>query len=141
MLTMSDHSLIRLAWATYGLAAAALVGALAFFLFFLISGVPWDAERTVGPILFFIFPTVGVLVAASQPRNPIGWILLVIGVDWGLLSLADPYIWYAWVAEPGSLWRPDLVLALTSSLWIPALGLMGSFLILLFPNGRLLSRR
>ena len=138
---MSDRSLIRLAWATYGLAAAALVGALAFFLFFLISGVPWDAGRTVGPVLFFIFPTVGVLVAASQPRNPIGWILLVIGVDWGLLSLADPYIWYAWVAEPGSLWRPDLVLALTSSLWIPAVGLMGSFLILLFPNGRLLSRR
>ena len=100
---MSDRSLIRLAWATYGLAAAALAGALSFLLFFLISGAPWDAGRTVGALLVFIFPTVGVLVAASQPRNPIGWILLGIGVDFGLLFLTDPYIWYAYVAEPGSL--------------------------------------
>jgi hypothetical protein len=139
--TMSDRSLIRLAWATYGLAAAALAGALSFLAFFLLSGVPWDAGRTVGALLVFIFPTVGVLVAASQPRNPIGWILLGIGVDFGLLFLTDPYIWYAYVAEPGSLWRPDLVVAITSSLWIPAVGLMGSFLILLFPNGKLLSKR
>jgi hypothetical protein len=138
---MSDRSLIRLAWATYGLAAAALAGALSFLVFFLLSGVPWDAGRTVGALLVFIFPTVGVLVAASQPRNPIGWILLGIGVDFGLLFLLDPYIWYAYAAEPGSLWRPDLVVAITSSLWIPAVGLMGSFLILLFPNGRLLSKR
>ncbi|MBA3630074.1 MAG: hypothetical protein H0W55_10460 [Actinobacteria bacterium] len=141
VLTMSDRSLIRLAWATYGLAAGALVGALSFLVFFLLSGVPWDAGRTVGAVLFFIFPTVGVLVAVAQPRNPIGWILLGIGADWGLLFVADPYIWYAYVAEPGSLWRPDLVVALTSSMWIPAVGLMGSFLILLFPNGRLLSGR
>jgi hypothetical protein len=141
VLTMSDRSLIRLAWATYGLAAAALVGALSFLVFCLLSGVAWDAGRTVGAVLCFIFPTVGVLVAVAQPRNPIGWILLVIGVGWGLLFLADPYIWYAYVSEPGSLWRPDLVVAITSSLWIPAVGLMGSFLILLFPNGRLLSKR
>jgi hypothetical protein len=138
---MSDRGLIRLAWATYGLVAAELVGALFFLVIFLLSGVPWDAGRSVGAILTFIFPTVGVLVAAAQPRNPIGWILLGIGVIWGLLFLADPYIWYAYVAVPGSLWRPDLVVAATSSLWIPAVGLMGSFLILVFPNGRLLSRR
>jgi hypothetical protein len=138
---MSDRRLIRLAWATYGLAAAALVGALSFLVFSLLSGVPWDAGRSVGAVLIFIFPTVGVLVAAAQPRNPIGWVLLGIGVNFGLLFLTDPYIWYAYVAEPGSLWRPDLVVAITSSLWIPAVGLMGSFLILLFPNGRLLSKR
>ncbi|MDQ3662282.1 MAG: hypothetical protein M3454_14750 [Actinomycetota bacterium] len=138
---MSDRNLIRLAWATYGLAAAALVGALAFLLLFLISGVLWDAGRTVRAVPLFFFPTVGVLVASSQPRNPIGWILLVIGVAWGLLFLTDPYIWYAYIAEPGSLWQPDIVVALTSSMWIPAVGLMGSFLILLFPNGRLLSGR
>jgi hypothetical protein len=141
VLTMSDRGLIRLAWATYGLVAAAVVGALSFLVFFLLAGAPWDAGRTVGALLTFIFPTVGVLVAAAQPRNPIGWILLTIGVCWGLLFLADPYIWYAYVAEPGSLWRPDVVVAITSSLWIPAVGLMGSFLILLFPNGRLLSKR
>ena len=138
---MSDRSLIRLAWATYGLVAAALVGALAFLLFFQISAVPWDAGRTVSAVLCFVFPTVGILVARAQPRNPIGWTLLGIGLVWGLLSLADPYIWYAYIGEPGSLWRPDLVVAATSSLWIPAVGLMGVFLILWFPNGRLLSTR
>jgi hypothetical protein len=138
---MSDRGLIRLAWATYALVAAALAGALSLLVFFLLSGVPWDAGRTVGALLAFSFPTVGVLVAAAQPRNPIGWILLGIGLCWGLLFLADPYIWHAYVAEPGSLWRPDVVVAITSSLWIPAVGLMGSFLILLFPDGKLLSRR
>ena len=138
---MSDRSLTRLAWAAYGLIAAGLVGALAFLLFFLVSGVPWDPRRTVSSVLVFIFPTVGVLVARAQPRNPIGWTLLGIGLVWGLLSLADPYIWYAYIGEPGSLWRPDLVVAATSSLWIPAVGLMGVFLILWFPNGRLLSPR
>ncbi|MDQ3752003.1 MAG: hypothetical protein M3333_03820 [Actinomycetota bacterium] len=138
---MSDRSLIRLVWATYGLGAATLIGALFFFVFFLLSGVPWDAGRTVSAVLCFVFPTVGTLVARTQPRNPIGWTLLGIGLVWGLLSLADPYIWYAYIGEPGSLWRPDLVVAATSSLWIPAVGLMGVFLILWFPNGRLLSPR
>jgi hypothetical protein len=113
---MSDRTLARLAWATYLVVSASLLVSLGFFAFFLVVDAPWDAGRTVSAVLVFVFPTVGILVARAQPRNPIGWTLLGIGLVWGLLSLADPYIWYAYVGEPGSQWRPDLVVAATSSL-------------------------
>ncbi len=138
---INASTLARLAWATYLVVGASLLVSLGFFVFFLAVDAPWDAGRTVSAVLVFVFPTVGILIARDQPRNPIGWTLLGTGLCWGLLSLADPYIWYAYVGEPGSLWRPDLVVAATSSLWIPAVGAMGVFLILWFPNGRLLSPR
>jgi hypothetical protein len=138
---MSDRTLARLAWAMYLVVGALLLVSLAFLVFFLVVDAPWDAGRTLSAVLTFVFPTVGILVARVQPRNQIGWTLLGIGLVWQLLSLADPYIWYAYVGEPGSLWRPDLVVAATSSLWIPAVGLMGVYLILWFPNGHLLSPR
>ena len=138
---MTDRTLVRLAWATYLVAGVLLLASLGFFVFFLVLDAPWDAGRTLPAVLLFVFPTVGILVAKAQPRNPIGWTLLGIGLAWGFLFLVDPYVWYAYVGKPGSLWRPDLVVAATSSMWIPAVGLMGVFLILWFPNGRLLSPR
>ncbi len=51
------------------------------------------------------------------------------------------YPTYALVTNPGGLPWPDLVLALTSWSWVPAVGLMGTFLILLFPGGDLPSPR
>jgi hypothetical protein len=141
VLAMTEHALTRLAWVTYFVSGVALMGALGCFIYLRVTGAPWDPGFAIAPLLLFIFPTVGILVARVQPRNPIGWTLLGIGLAWGLLFLAEPYIWYAYIGKPGSLWRPDLVVALTSSLWIPAVGLTGIFLILLFPNGRLSSPR
>lgn len=93
-------------------------------------------------VLVFAFALVGGPVAAQLPRNPIGWILLAIGGSWSLYALAQGYAFHAVVSSPGSLPRPDLMLALVGSWsWVPAVGLMGTFLILLFPDGHLLSPR
>jgi hypothetical protein len=92
-------------------------------------------------VAFFSFPLIGLPISSRQSRNPVGWILLGIGLSWGLYSVLSGYASYALVTEPGSLPRPDIALALNSWTWLPAVGLMAIFLILLFPNGHLPSAR
>jgi hypothetical protein len=87
------------------------------------------------------FPVVGALIASRRPRNALGWILLAVGVGLALGVMLDIYIWYGLEVHPGSLPRPDVALALSEPMWVPFIGLMGTFLILLFPDGRLPSPR
>jgi hypothetical protein len=87
---------------------------------------------------FLAFPLVGALIASRRPHNPIGWILLVDGLLWMLIDLTD-YSSYGLVS-PGTLPFPVVIFALSNWLWVPAVGLLGTFLILLFPDGKLPSR-
>ena len=92
-------------------------------------------------IVVLSFPLVGALIVHRQPRNAIGWILLVIGGTSAPFAVLETYVAYGLDVEPGSLPRPDIALALAEPGWIPVLVLPLSFLILLFPNGRLPSPR
>jgi hypothetical protein len=89
---------------------------------------------------FLAFPLVGALIASRRPENPIGWICLTVGLLFMLLGVTDYYGQYG-VARLGSV--PFLVgiYALSAWLWVPAVGLVGTYLLLLFPTGRLPSRR
>jgi hypothetical protein len=82
---------------------------------------------------FLAFPIVGALIASKHPKNPVGWICLTIGLFWMETFLED--------SIPGSGPYPLTTYALTQSLWIPPVGLLGIYLILLFPDGKLPSRR
>jgi len=98
-------------------------------------------SETVGFVLFLAFPILGALVASKRPRNPIGWILLADGFLWMVLAVTDSYFLYG-VARPGSVPYPVAVGALGNQwLWMPTVGLLGIYLLLLFPDGRFLSRR
>ena len=90
------------------------------------------------PIL--AFPLVGALIASRRPGNPIGWILLADGLLWVLLGLLDYYSVYG-VAQPGSVPFPAVMAGLSLWLWVPTVGLLAIYLVLLFPDGRLPSRR
>jgi len=105
----------------------------------------WITAGTIGELLvlvpFLAFPLVGALVASIRPYNPIGWICLVAGLLWMLMILSESYSEYG-LARPGSVPFPVTVYALLYAwLWVPAVGLMGIYLILLFPDGRLPSKR
>jgi len=105
----------------------------------------WITLSTIGELLvlvpFLAFPLVGALVAFKRPSNAIGWICLVAGLLWMLMILSETYGEYGF-ARPGSVPLPVTVHALLYAwLWVPAVGLMGTYLILLFPDGRLPSRR
>jgi hypothetical protein len=92
-------------------------------------------------VLFLAFPIVGALVASRRPENPIGWICLASGLLFMLLAVTDNYSVYG-AARPGSVPFPVAVGTIGNQwLWVPTVGLLGIFLILLFPDGKLPSRR
>jgi hypothetical protein len=90
---------------------------------------------------FLAFPLVGALIASRRPENPIGWICLAVGLIWMIMLISTPYARYGLVVEPGSIPFPAAIGSLGEWLWTPAVGLLGIYLILLFPDGRLPSRR
>ena len=100
---------------------------------------PWQEQTvTLGGIVGA--PVLGGLIASRRPKNPYGWLWLVFGLGLTLQSLATTYAAYARVVEPGSLVAPRTishVLALGGPLALTT----APFLLLLFPTGRLPSRR
>jgi hypothetical protein len=89
---------------------------------------------------FLAFPLVGALIASRRPHNPIGWICLAVGLLWMLLGLFDFYGVYG-LAKPDTVPFPVVIYALVEGLWLPTVGLLAIYLLLLFPDGRLPSRR
>ncbi|HEU4487753.1 MAG TPA: hypothetical protein VFS38_00540 [Actinomycetota bacterium] len=89
-----------------------------------------------GAFFVLTFPIVGALIVSQRSRSAIGWILLVIGFFIGLSEVLRTYAILA-LSSNGALPGPEFALAFESSLWAPILGLAGTFLILLFPDGHL----
>jgi hypothetical protein len=87
------------------------------------------------------FSVMGWLIASRQPGNAIGWILIAIGFLWALDSALEGYAMYGLVTNPGSLPAARWANAIDDWLWVVSVGLMGTFLVQLFPDGRLPSRR
>jgi hypothetical protein len=81
------------------------------------------------------------LIASHRPENPIGWIFLVEGFCYGLLSAADEYAIYALLTNPGALPLGAEASWLGQWIWAPGLGLSLVFLPLLFPDGHPPSKR
>jgi hypothetical protein len=91
---------------------------------------------------FLAFPLVGVLIASRRPNNPIGWICLAVGLLWMLAIMSGSYAMYGLqVASPGTVPFPAAIGSLGEELAPATGGLIGTYLLLLFPDGRLPSRR
>jgi hypothetical protein len=135
-----------LAWSLAGLCVAMFVANVPLYILIRSAHVPssWDVNLTVGNllggVLFLIFPLVGALIASRRPRNPIGWILLADGLLWMLTGMMDYYGVYG-VARPDSVPFPVIVAGINNVMWVPAVGVLGTYVFLLFPDGRLPSRR
>ncbi len=86
------------------------------------------------------YGTVGAFVTARTSGNPIGWLMIAVAAAFVLAGLSDEYASYALVTEPGSL--PWGTFAAWLSNWV-FIGVVAPipFVLLLFPNGRLPSRR
>jgi hypothetical protein len=91
-------------------------------------------------LAFTAFMVVGAVIVAHRPGNLVGWIFSAIGLLAATGVLAMEYAEYALVTRPGSLPGGTLA-AWFQWWWLPMLGLVLVFTLLLFPTGRLPSAR
>jgi hypothetical protein len=138
--TWSDRTLRRTAWvAALFLPAMYVVGAALLMTDAVHS--PASGSELVGGLaiggVVLSCPLVGLLILRRQPRNTIGWLLVAVGVAWGMAALAGNYATFGLLVAPGSVPGPDVAAAINEATWAPGIGIMGTFLILLFPDGHL----
>jgi hypothetical protein len=134
---MSHRNARRLTWGLVGLALTLLVA----------SSVIYSAGGSGVSISVFIwaialvFSGVGGVIATRHPGNAIGWIFLSVGATAGLAEVAHAYADY-WVGGNGGSEALAKTAAWYGSLsWIPFILVPATFLLLLFPDGHLLSPR
>jgi signal transduction histidine kinase len=137
----------RLALSVGGGSIALMVGGLALMFVDRHAAMPSDASSaawTVPNVLNVSVTIAGVaigtLLAYRRPDNRIGWLFIAAGVAFALNTFGTAYGVRALVIDPGSLpaGRPVAWLANSTGI-IPSLMLTAIFL--LFPTGRLPSRR
>jgi hypothetical protein len=84
--------------------------------------------------------SVGVLIASRRPAHPIGWLFSAVGLLSGVHLFCGEYALYALVVERGALPGGRVSAWIVCWLWVPINALL-AFVALLFPDGRLPSRR
>ena len=143
---MRRRAALWLAWTLAGVSVAMFVAGFVLALLTLNVADPVTRPSVGGidGLLIFLpflaFPIVGALVALKRPRNPIGWMCLTAGLFWMLIALGDQFTAYS-LTTTGSPPGPVMLDALTLFAWAPPVGLLGTFMVMLFPDGRLPSRR
>jgi len=85
--------------------------------------------------------TAGAIISSRLPGNAVGWIFLAIGLLLGLLFALAAYAELGISTRLGPLPREELVAWIGSWIFIPAAFGLPMFLLLLFPDGRFVSRR
>ena len=100
----------------------------------------WDFSDVFGDVVNLAIPVGGFVLASRRPGNRMGWLALAAGLTLGLRSFADTYEQRALVAAPGSWPAGPAALWVSEWIWLISLAL-AAFLFLLFPTGRLRSRR
>ena len=137
---MSTRTASWLAWSLWGLALT--LTALALWLLALILSHPnthiydyWFNNTTI-----VITATVGAIVASRRPENPVGWLLCLNGLTTSISHFGSQYAIYALLARPDSLPAGE-AFAWIGTWILPILIALEVFTFLLFPTGRLPSRR
>jgi signal transduction histidine kinase len=88
---------------------------------------------------FAAFPVIGYVLASRRPENSIGWLMIAMGVYFGVgatMSSLGWYLFHVGHTDPGIV-----LLAFDSPSWVPIVVLPVTFLLLLFPDGHLPSPR
>jgi hypothetical protein len=132
----------RSRWLAWTLAALGPLLLLAGVVLSLATGVAVDVSSellTWGVAL--VFAAVGRLIASRHSDNAIGWLFLGAAVAAGLGSLSGSYADYRVHAGVGPELLGRTAAWYASLSWIPWILVPSTFLLLLFPDGRLLSRR
>ncbi|MGQ0668422.1 MAG: sensor histidine kinase [Actinomycetota bacterium] len=135
---MRPRTSFRLAWSLCVLAGALTAGAA---LLALGHETTFSGFGGAGLLAVLPFPIVGAILASRRPGNAISWIFLGIGLSFAVASLSGEYARQALIVDPGSLPGGAFMSWVSVWTWPPGITLLMVFLLLLFPDGRLPSRR
>ncbi len=100
-----------------------------------------DVQDAVLVGVFFAYSIVGALIVTRLPQNRVGWIFLASGLLLQVWVFSYRYAAYGLEERPGSLPAAELLAWVSEWSVVLGLGLAFTFLLLLFPTGRLVSRR
>src|SRR5580704_5567615 len=104
------------------------------------SQTNWDAADVLSAVGGVAVAVTAAVIAAGRPANPIGWLGLTAGLALSAGTFATSYGLRGGVAAPGSLPAWHVAAWLVNWTWsIPTAA--AAFVFLLFPTGRLRTRR
>ena len=127
----------RLPWAIYGL----MLVLLALTATVTAWNDSFEAFVAIAILMMLGYGTVGALVASRIPGNPLGWLMLTIGLGFVLVGLTSELVTYGYVTEPSAS-VPFLGLAVWLTNWVFFVVFMPiPLILLLFPTGRVHSPR
>jgi hypothetical protein len=139
------HAAAWLAWSLVTLSVVLVVGGIALALMTRSTAPerpgygPVDAVFNLATVL--TFSVVGAIIASRQPRNAIGWIFCGIGLVVSLNGLTGSYAEYELAGGSASGRLAETAAWFASWSWTLWLYVPTTFLLLLFPDGRLPSPR
>jgi len=141
---MSARTVRYISWVVLPVAVALMIGRIYLSTLNRAADVPLAAGIAASTLLELVvigFLALGLLVAYRRPRNPVGWII-VSAVMTGLVSdFVESYAIYALFTDPGSIPGGEVMAWASNWIFIPVIFAAPAMLFLLFPDGRLLSRR
>ncbi|MEX0985582.1 MAG: histidine kinase [Actinomycetota bacterium] len=128
----------RIPWVILTTIAAPLL--LATLVFTAINGSFREDGAFIGVAIVMIvgYCGVGALVASRAPGNPVGWLMVAVGISFLLAAFTDEYSRFAIERGGAPL---DVVAYWLSTWWYVVFFVALPLMLLLFPDGRLLSRR
>jgi hypothetical protein len=136
---MSAQRAKLLAWGLAALATTLLVGGFGAYL--TANQFVLTATDLLTTAITVSFSAVGALVAKRHPGNPIGWIFLGVAVSSGLGGFAHGYAQYRLDGGGAAGIVAGTAATYATVSWIPFVLVPPTFLLLLFPDGHLPSRR
>ena len=129
----------RLVWMLVALTLTLTVGAYAFVI---IGGTGLNLGQDLfGLAITVVFMVAGLVIATRHVGNAIGWLFLGVAASAALAGFAGAYASYWIETGRGSRDVGEIAALYTESSWIAFILVPATFLLLLFPDGHLLSRR
>jgi hypothetical protein len=98
-----------------------------------VGGAPDRSAFILIPLAVYV--CVGNVIAARQPRNPIGWLFLTVGALTGLSGYADAGMHPALTHGTPDVWYGVAGAWIYSWFWYPLIAIATVFTVLLFPDG------
>jgi hypothetical protein len=131
------------AWSACGVVVALAAGRFGLAIADPQSAAPTTDPRVPGgglgaagfeAVVLVALGVVGAIVASRRPRNPVGWIMCVIPVSFGLLIVGRRLFWSFELDDSGSA-AAEAMAWVSAWVWVPAMFAALVFFPLLFPTG------